>query len=117
MAFFKLDETWTHAAPAGEDLSTALNKFVKMDSNGNYVLAGADEKAVGTVFEAAALNAPVSVAMGAICKVIASAAIAKGARVKVAAGGLAVTGTTNPAGVALTSAAAAGEVISVAMIG
>ena len=117
MAGFKLDEAWTFAGTAGEDLSTSLNRFVKMDSDGDIVLAGADEKAIGTLFEAGASGAAVSVAMGAICKVVASAAIAKGARVKVAASGKAVTGTTNPAGVALSSAAADGELISVAMVG
>src|SRR5262245_47100431 len=114
MAGFKLDEAWTVAEVAGEDLSAKVNYLVKMNSDGEIVLAGADEKALGTVYEGAAEGAACSVAMGAILKVVASAAIAKGARVKVAAGGKAVTGTTNPVGVALSSCSADGEVISVA---
>jgi hypothetical protein len=81
------------------------------------VLCGDNAKPLGTLLEAAALNGPASVSMGAILKVVASAAISKGDRVACAAGGLAKTGTTNPAGIALSSAAAANEVISVAMVG
>ena len=117
MAGFKLDEAWTHAAVAGEDLSAKINYLVKMNSSGEIVLAGADEKALGTLFEGGAAGAAVTVAFGAILKVVASAAIAKGARVKVAAGGKGVTGTTNPVGMALSSCAADGEVISVAVVG
>lgn len=117
MAGFKLDEAWTFAGIAGEDLSDAVNKLVVMNSDGEIVLAGSTEKALGTVFEAADEGAAVSVAMGAILKVVASAAIAKGARVMAAAGGLGVTGTTNPVGIALTSCSAEGEVISVAAVG
>jgi len=117
MAGFKLDEAWTFAAAAGADLSSSVNRFVKLNSSGEVVLCGADEKPLGTLFEAAALGAAASVAMGAILKVVASAAISKGDRVASAASGKAKTGTTNPAGIALTSAAADGEVISVAMVG
>jgi hypothetical protein len=117
MAIFKLVEGLTYAAEAGEDLTGDLNKFVKLDSTGKVVLAGADEKALGTLFEEAPLAGAASVQIGGIAKVIASAAIAAGARVKVAAGGLAVTGTTNPAGIALTAATAANSVIPVALVG
>jgi hypothetical protein len=116
MAGFKLDEAWTVAGVAGEDLSAKVNYLVKMNSSGEIVLAGANEKALGTLFEAGPAGAAVSVAMGSILKVVASAAIAKGARVNVAAGGLGVTGTTNPVGVALSSCANALEVISVAAV-
>jgi hypothetical protein len=117
MAGYKLVEGLTYAAPAGEDLSQSLNRFVKINSDGDVVLAGADEKALGTLFEAAALGAMASVQIGGIAKAIASAAIAKGARVAVAANGLAKTGTTNPAGIALNGPSAANEVVSVALVG
>ena len=116
MVGFKLDEAWTVAGVAGEDLSTKVNYLVKMNSSGEIVLAGANEKALGSLFEAGAAGAAVSVAMGSILKVVASAAIAKGARVAVAAGGKAVTGTTNPVGMALSSCAADGELVSVAAV-
>ena len=80
------------------------------------ILAGADEKALGTLFEAGDEGAAVSVQMGGIAKIVASAAITVGARVGVAAGGLAKSGTTNPVGLALSGASGANSVISVALV-
>ncbi len=41
MAIFKLVEGLTWAGIAGEDLSTAVNKLVKLDTDGTVILAGA----------------------------------------------------------------------------
>jgi hypothetical protein len=117
MAIFKLVEGLTYAAVAAEDLSASLNRFVKLDGNGEVVLCGADEKAIGTLFEAAALGAAASIQMGGICKVVAGTSITAGARVACGANGKAKSGTTNPVGIALDDAAGDGSVISVAMVG
>lgn len=117
MAIFKLVEGLTHAVLAAADLSSSLNYFVKLDSNGEAVLCGDNEKPLGTVFEAAALGGAVSIQTGGIAKVVAGAAIAAGARVACGAGGKAKTSTgTNPVGIALGAAAGDGSVISVDMV-
>lgn len=117
MAIFKLPEAHTYAALAGADLSSSLNHFVKLNSSGQVVLCGNDEKPLGSLFEAAALGGAASVQTGGICKVVASAAIAAGARVACAANGEAKTSTgTNPVGIALNAVSAQGEVVSVDMV-
>ena len=115
MAGFKLVEGLTYAADAGADLSSSINRFCKLDSNGDVVLCGADEKALGAIFEAGGLGAPISVQLGGICKVVSSGNITAGARVASAASGLAKSGTTNPVGIALNTVTTGG-LVSVAMI-
>lgn len=118
MAFQKLAEGFTYSAPAGADLSTSQNFAAKVDSSGNIVLAGDNDKILGAIFEAGALNAPVSVYWASICKFKAGAAIAKGARVACGANGKVKTSSgTNPIGIALDAAAGDGSVVSVAMVG
>lgn len=117
MAIFKLVEGLTYAADAAADLSDSINRFCKLDSNGEVVLCGDNEKPIGSIFEGAELGQPASIQMGGICKVVASAAIAAGARVACAANGQAKTSTgTNPVGIALNAAGAAGVLVSVAMV-
>lgn len=120
MATALVNEGFLWALEAGADLTDSVGKIVKVDSSGNAVLCGADEKAFGVVYEAAlsgsAPYGPVTVQFAGVARVRASAAIAAGAQVAVAAGGLAKTGTTNPIGIALNAAGGAGEVISVALI-
>lgn len=118
MAINKLAEGFTYAAPAGADLSSSINLLVKVDSAGEIVLCGDNEKPLGALYEAAALGAPASVYWASIIKVPASAAIAAGARVACAANGQAKTSTgTNPIGIALNAAGAAGAMVSIAMVG
>lgn len=119
MARAQVNEGFLVALEAGADLTDAVGKIVKVDANGAAVLCGADEKALGVVYEnslaSSAPYGPVTVQFAGIARVRASAAITAGATVAVAAGGLAKTGTTNPIGIALTGATQAGEVISVAL--
>lgn len=115
MAIFKLVEGLTYAADAGADLSSSINRFCKLNSDGEVVLCGDDEKPVGSIFEAGGLGAPISIQMGGICKVIASAGITAGQRVACAANGLAKAGTTNPVGIALNTVVTSG-LVSVAMV-
>jgi hypothetical protein len=118
MAIFKLVEGLTYAVEAGADLSTSLNRFVKINSSNQVVLAGSGDKVLGTLFEVAALNGPASVQFGGIAKVIAGAAVAAGARVQSDGNGAAITLAAGvSAGMALFAASAAGEVIPVALIG
>jgi hypothetical protein len=117
MAIFKYAEGFSFSAVAAADLSSSLNLFAKIDSNGKIALCGADEKPAGVIYEAAALGAPCTIYSQYIAKVVASGAIAAGARVASAASGQAKTGTTNPAGIALNATTAAGQLVSVLMCG
>lgn len=120
MARFQTAETDTVAIEAGADLRTNLNCLVKVDSNGEIVLCGSGEKALGSIYETN-LNSsddygPVTVQYRGIAKVKAGGAITKGARVQSGASGKATTGATNPIGVALESASGDGSIIAVALI-
>lgn len=120
--------TWTFNA--GADLSAAQFKIVKLNSSGDVVLAALGEPAVGVLQNSPGLNEAATVAVGGISKVSADAALAKGALLTSSADGQAATAAkatvnTSDAGVtsdpvvgsyvlgfALTSTAAAGEVVS-----
>ena len=118
MAINKLAEAFTYAADAGEDLSNSLNCLAKVNSDGELVLCGDNEKPLGAIYEVAALGAPASVYWASIIKAPAAAAIAAGARVACGANGRAKTSTgTNPIGIALNEAGAAGVMVSIAMVG
>lgn len=117
MAIFKLVEGLTYAGEAGADLSTSLNRFVKVNSSKEIVLAGNGDKVLGTIFEAAASGGPVSVQFGGIAKVIAGAAITAGAQVQSDANGAAITlAAGKAAGISLDGASAAGVVTAVALV-
>lgn len=91
-------------------------KFAAVDSNGAVGLVGtAGNPSIGVLQSVPAFAGDaVSVMAAGISKVVASAAIAKGASVASTATGTAVTYSTGTAlGTALTAAAAAGEIISV----
>lgn len=93
-------------------------RFVVVGTNGTYALAGADARAVG-VSTTETLNAGevIDISRG-ILMVEASAAIACNANISSAAAGKAVTaGSGAVLGVALTAAAAAGELVAVLLIG
>lgn len=117
MSIFKLVEGLTYAVEAGADLSSSLNRFVKINSSNLAVLAGNGDKVLGTLFEVANLGGPASIQFGGIAKVIAGAQIAAGATVQSDANGAAITlAAGTAAGIALFAAAAAGEVIPVALV-
>lgn len=113
MAITKYDEAWTYARNAGADLSEKLHFFAHIDTDGDIVLAGAGEHVAGVITEAAAENKPVTIAFGAIGKVIAGASIAAGARIASDGDGKAVTASSGnfEVGTAIT-AADAGDVVS-----
>lgn len=106
----------TYARNAGANLSTALFKFCKVDTDGDIILSAAAPP-VGVIIEAAVENKPVTVQYGGQCKVIVGAApVAAGAVIAPDANSLAVTATSgaaNSCGIAL-DAGAAGAIIEFA---
>lgn len=105
----------SYARNAGANLSAALHKLVKVDTDGDIVLAGANEPILGVVIEAAVENKPVTVLYGGQGKVIVGAegAITAGEMLASNASGLAKAGTSGAAGtfgMALTGGAV-GELI------
>jgi len=63
----------SYARLAGADLTTALNKFAMVDTNGNIILATAAAKVLGTIIEENNINYPVTVQYGGQGKVIVGA--------------------------------------------
>lgn len=112
-----LDIGLSWAQNAGADLSAKLYYCAKVDTDGDIVLAGSGEKVFGIIAETAIENRPVTVQFGGVCKVIAGATVAAGARVMSDGNGKAITATaTNHSfGIALNGADA-DEIFSVAMI-
>lgn len=125
MARFKVDEAFTWAEEAGEDLTTSLNLFMKMatGSSNEPVIkkAGAGEKVFGTLFEVPLSSSspygPATVQFGGVAKVISGAAVTCGSRVQSDSAGKAVNLTTGiSAGIALQGCTAADVKISVALV-
>lgn len=108
----------SYARNAGADLSAALFKLVKVDTDGDIVLAGASDPVIGVVIEAAVENKPVTVQYGGQGKVIVGAegAITAGAMLQSNASGLAKSGTSGAAGVfgMALNGGAVGEIIEFA---
>lgn len=101
---------------AAADLRTARFKFVKITAARAVNLATvAGEAVLGVLQNTPNTGAEAEVMIGGQTKVIASAAIAAGAKITTTAAGLAVTaGAGNiPRGIALEAAAAANDVISI----
>ena len=121
MATFKVHESLTWACEAGADLTTSLNKLVKLQGDLTLVLAGDSDKALGSIIEvplaATAPYGPASVQFGGIAKLSASAAIPAGTRVQAAASGQIKAGTVNPVGVTLEASTGANQLVAVALIG
>ncbi len=102
---------------AGADLSAASNqfKFVKLDANGDVVLASvAGEAVVGVLQNTPASGAEAIVAAAGVTKLQADGALNEGDKLATSADGqaLAALGTHNVVGQALTASGAAGEVIA-----
>ncbi|MBC7340958.1 MAG: DUF2190 family protein [Clostridia bacterium] len=114
---------------AGADLSAAQYRFVKVNADGNAVLAGNGEMAVGVLQDKPGPGVAGQVRVLGVTKVVAGGAIAKGALVASDADGkakAAVAATANTtsgaisgshaAGIALEDASAADVVISVLLL-
>lgn len=79
MAISKMHESFTWAALAAADLSEKLHYFAKADTGGTINLAADGGPVIGTIIEAAASGAQVTVQFGGIGKVITAENIAVGA--------------------------------------
>ena len=90
MTIFKYPEGLSYARNAGADLSGDLNKIAHVDTDGDIVLAGAGEHAIGTIIEAAIADKPVTIQFGGIAKVILGGTVTAGQRVASDAAGLGV---------------------------
>lgn len=121
MAIMKVVEGLTFTAEAASDHSSNLHKFCTLNASGEALLSGDGDKALGVITEVNLSTTtpfgPVTIQYGGIAKVKAAGAISIGDRVQSDSAGLATPGTANPAGLALTQATAASQVISVALIG
>lgn len=117
MATMKYVESLSYARNAGADLSEKLNFFAKVDTDGDIVLAGDGEAVLGTIYEAAIENKPVTVQFGGIGKVIAAESITAGAIIASDNAGKAVAAAAGDfvVGIALTGADA-GDVLSFAFV-
>jgi len=107
MAIFQVVESDLYARNAGEDLSSSLHLLAHVDTDGDIVAAGAGDVALGSIYEAAGANLPVTVQCGGIMKVkVGTGGITAGQGVKPEAGGTGVAGTAAGninVGIALTS--------------
>ncbi len=108
-------------AVASTDLSAHQFKFVDIDASGEIAVAGAGVDSVGVLQNKPSAQGRAATVWGpgSVCKVIAGAAVAAGARVTPDATGRAVTAVTGNRinGRALMAAGAAGEIISVFISG
>ena len=98
--------------PAGADV--ARNRFVSVNATGNGVQATASTMAIGASMNEAKEGQVVEVADG-IVMVEAAGAIASGAKVYSDAEGKATATGDNLAGVAITAATGAGQLVAVKM--
>lgn len=116
MSIYK-DVGLSYARNAGADLSTSLNLLAHVDTDGDLVLAGAGEHAIGTIIEGAVADKPATVQFGGIAKLVCGGTVTAGERVASDGAGKGVTATTGDfeVGTALETGAAE-EVIPVALI-
>ena len=103
---------------AGEDLSDKMYYVVKLDSNGNVVLCGANEVAIGVLDGKPKAGERVAVNILGTSKVVSGGEIAVGSKVVSDANGKVVTmpveaGTYNVIGIALESSSGDGQLIEV----
>lgn len=114
MTISKVVEGFTYARNAGADLSEKLHYFAKIDTDGDIVLCGDGGAVAGVIIEAAAENKPVTIAFGAIGKVICAEAITPGAILASDTDGKAVAAAAGDwvAGIAINGAASsAGDLV------
>jgi hypothetical protein len=118
MATEKYVESLSYARNAGADLSEKLHYLAKIDTDDDVVLAGDGEAVLGVIWEAAEENDPVTVQFGGIAKVYAGATFNAGVKVASNGSGQAVLASTGEFafGIALESADAIGQIVSVALV-
>ena len=114
MATSQLEQYNTISVLAGEDLSAAQFRFVKL-SSGAVVKAGAGDPVLGVLLNKPASGEIASVQIGGVATVAVDAAVTVDDKLMSSADGQATTktGTNNSAGVAMATATTAGEVIAV----
>ena len=108
------------SVPAGANLSAKQNHFVKINSSGAAVLAGAGEAAVGVLVNDPTSGQTAAVQVSGIAKVKAGASITAGAQVAVNADGEAVAATlgrTNTTDTSATDALIGSNVMGIALEG
>ena len=114
---FEHKPTADYSMPAAADLSANQYRFAVCNSSGQAALSGAGAATIGVIQnnDANAVNAAVALQCVGVSKVVAGAAVTAGAEVASDATGRAVTAaTTNRVnGIALSTSANAGEIISV----
>ena len=108
------------SVPAGANLSAKQNHFVKINSSGAAVLAGAGEAAIGVLVNDPTSGQTAAVQISGIAKVKAGASITAGAQVAVNADGEAVSATlgrTNTTDTSATDALIGSNVMGIALEG
>ena len=105
------------AFKAGADLTAAQYKAVKLDANGNIVLAGAGEAAVGILVDMPAAGEYGTVAVDGIAKAVAGGAVTPGVLLAADANGAVVAAVAGNhiIGQALSGASAAGELVTLVL--
>lgn len=115
MATSRVDSSQLDALPSRVDTTGDVNKFAATNSSGKLILPSvAGQTVIGVITEGAAAGKPATYQNGGIAKVIAGEAIDSGEEIMTNDVGLAVVATgagSVVAGVALTAAAAAGEMV------
>lgn len=108
------------SVPAGADLSAKQNHFVKINSSGAAVVAGAGEAAIGVLQNDPTSGQTAAVQVSGIAKIKAGASITAGAVIAVNADGEAVTatkGTVNTTDTSSTDAVVGSNVMGIAIEG
>jgi hypothetical protein len=110
MATTQLEAYNTISVLAGADLTASQFRFVKL-SSGAVVRCGTGEAAIGVLLNAPASGAIASVQIGGVAKVSADAAVTVDDKIMSSTDGQGATrtGVNNSLGIAMTAAAAAGE--------
>lgn len=114
MATSQLEAYNTISILAGEDLSAAQYRFVKL-SSGKVVKAGAGEAAIGVLLNKPASGEAASIQIGGVALVSCDAAVTQDDKLMSSGDGQCATktGTNNALGVALASASTAATIIPV----
>lgn len=114
MATSQLEAYNTISILAGEDLTAAQFRFVKL-SSGKVVKAGAGEAAIGVLLNKPASGEAASIQIGGVALVSVDAAVTQDDKLMSSGDGQAATktGTNNALGVALASASTANTIIPV----
>ena len=99
---------------AGQDLSALQYRFVKLNGNGQAIIAVAAEDAIGVTQEKDTQGHSTTIGVYGVSRVIAGGAVGAGAKVEVGADGKAVVASAGVVvGQAFSSSSADGEMISV----